>query len=190
MSVIVAIRRESRTVVASDTLAYDGVTLQPQETRNARPKLRRLGKVILGTAGYAVYDDILDDYLATGNAVPNLSDAASVFAFFLGFWRALHERYHLVNDQPEEEDREMPFATLDSRFLIASSRAIITVDGDLGITEYTRYWAIGAGLKYALGVLHALYDSDLSIDDIARKAIEAAGYFDPYCGGCEVLELE
>ena len=63
MSVIVAIRKEHRVVMAADTLTSFGDSeAMPQE--NARTsKVGRIGDSLIGGAGWAVYDDILNDFL-------------------------------------------------------------------------------------------------------------------------------
>ena len=92
MSVIVAIRKDQRIVMAADTLTSFGDTeSMPQE--NARTsKIGRIGDSLIGGAGWAVYDDILNDFLST-RPTPDLSSSRRIFSFFLDFWKALHEQY-------------------------------------------------------------------------------------------------
>ncbi|MDP7006477.1 MAG: hypothetical protein QF718_09745 [Phycisphaerales bacterium] len=187
MSVIVAIRKEHRIVMAADTLTTFGDSeVMPQE--NARtPKVGRIGDSLIGGAGWAVYDDILNDFLST-KPTPDLSSSRKIFSFFLGFWKALHEHYTFVNDQAASAST--PFADLDSTFLIANAGGIFTVASDLGVTPLNRYYAIGSGGEYAMGVLHALYDRSESIEDTARDAVNAAIAMNLQCGGTvDVLQL-
>ena len=84
MSVIVAVRKDNRVVLAADTLTSFGDTEHmPQE--NARTsKIFRIGDSLVGGAGWAVYDDILNDFLAT-RPTPDLSSSRKIFTFFLDF---------------------------------------------------------------------------------------------------------
>jgi ATP-dependent protease HslVU (ClpYQ) peptidase subunit len=105
-----------------------------------------------------------------------------VFAFFLRFWKQLSRRYSLVNEQPHQDDPS-PFADLDSSFLVVSSGGIFYVSGNLSVSQFDRYYAVGSGSSYALGALHVLFAEDLDADEIARRACAAAMTFDLYCGG-------
>jgi ATP-dependent protease HslVU (ClpYQ) peptidase subunit len=53
----------------------------------------------------------------------------------------------------------------------------------MSVTKVKHYFAIGSGAQFALGTLHALHDSKLGAEAIARKAVESAIAFDTYCGG-------
>ena len=187
MSVIVAIRKENRIVMAADTLTSFGDSEHmPQE--NARTsKVGRIGDSLIGGAGWAVYDDILNDFLAT-RPTPDLTSARKIFSFFLDFWRALHEHYTFVNDQAA--NNSSPFGDLDSTFLIANAGGIFTVASDLGVTPLNRYYAIGSGGEYAIGVLYTLYNRTDDIESVATDAVQAAIAMNLQCGGAvDVLKL-
>jgi ATP-dependent protease HslVU (ClpYQ) peptidase subunit len=53
----------------------------------------------------------------------------------------------------------------------------------MSVHKFVRYYAIGSGCDYALGAIHALYDSDFSAKEICQKAISAAIDMDVHCGG-------
>ena len=188
MSVIVAIKKNNRIVMAGDTLTTFGDSeVMPQE--NARtPKIGRIGDSLIGGAGWAVYDDILNDYLAT-RPTPDLTSGKKIFSFFLEFWKALHEQYTFVNDQATQA--MSPFGDLDSTFLIANAGGIFTVASDLGVTPLNRYYAIGSGGEYAIGVLYTLYDRTDDISGLAKDAINASIAMNLQCGGAiDVLQLD
>ena len=187
MSVIVAVRKDNRVVLAADTLTSFGDTEHmPQE--NARTsKIFRIGDSLVGGAGWAVYDDILNDFLAT-RPTPDLSSSRKIFTFFLDFWKALHDHYTFVNDQAASSNT--PFGDLDSTFLIANSGGIFTVASDLGVTPLNQYYAIGSGGEYAIGVLYTLYNRTDDIASIATDAVSAAIAMNLQCGGnVDLLQL-
>ncbi len=187
MSVIVAIRKENRVVMAADTLTSFGDSEHmPQE--NARTsKVGRIGDSLVGGAGWAVYDDILNDFLAT-RPTPDVSSSRKIFTFFLTFWRALHDQYTFVNDQAASTST--PFGDLDSTFLIANAGGIFTVASDLGVTPLNQYYAIGSGGEYAIGVLYTLYNRTENIAELATDAVNAAIAMNLQCGGSvDVLQL-
>mgnify|MGYP003979683799 FL=1 len=180
MSVIVAIRKNNQVVMAADTLTSFGDTERmPSENANTS-KIGRIGNSLIGGAGWAVYDDILNDYLST-RAAPDLTTASSIFTFFLEFWKALHENYTFVNDNATNACT--PFGDLDSTFLIANEGGIFTVASGLGVTPLEQYYAIGSGGEYAIGVLYTLYSRTDDIESIATDAVQAAIAMNLQCGG-------
>jgi hypothetical protein len=151
-------------------------------------KVIKVGAAHLATTGWGLYDNILEDYLGRAGT-PRLGTRRDVFSFFLRFWKELRRRYSLVNEQAHQEDPS-PFADLDSSFLVASPGGIFYVSGNLSVSEFERYYAVGSGSSYALGAMHVLYDTDLDAEDLARNGCAAAMTFDLYCGGeIEVHEV-
>lgn len=179
MTIVVAVRKGKRTVIAADSMTSFGSEKQPPENLAVR-KLRQVGSVWLGFSGWGVYEQILDNVLAARRA-PALTSQQAVFRFFLRFWHTLREEYPYVNEQGEEKDS--PFADLDASFLLASRKGIWMVSSNLAVTPFQRYQAVGGGAPYALGALHALYDRESDPRKLAQAAIESASAFDLHCGG-------
>ena len=48
--------------------------------------------------------------------------------------------------------------------------------------EFDRVWAAGSGRSFALGAMHALYDTPLSVAEIARAGVAAGIEFDTASG--------
>lgn len=187
MSVIVAIRKEHRVVMAADTLTSFGDSEAMPQVNARTSKVGRIGDSLIGGAGWAVYDDILNDFLST-RPTPDLSSSRKIFSFFLDFWRALHDHYTFVNDQAASANS--PFGDLDSTFLIANAGGIFTVASDLGVTPLNQYYAIGSGGEYAIGVIYTLYDRVDDIAEIATDAVNSAIAMNLQCGGTvDVLQL-
>jgi len=83
-----------------------------------------------------------------------------------------------------------PFAKLESTFLLVNESGIYRVAGDMDVTQFQQYSAIGSGSYYALGALRVLYDQPLSAEQIGRRAVQVGIDFDVYCGGridCETV---
>jgi len=187
MSVIVAIRKDNRIVMAADTLTSFGDSEAMPQANARTSKIGRIGDSLIGGAGWAVYDDILNDFLAT-RPTPDLTSSRKIFTFFLDFWKALHEQYTFVNDNAA--NLSTPFGDLDSTFLIANAGGIFTVASDLGVTPLNQYYAIGSGGEYAIGILYTLYDRTDDIASIATDAVNAAIAMNLQCGGtADVLQL-
>ena len=180
MSIIIAVKKNGRTVVAADTLNVFGQ--ERIATDNSRvTKVRPIGSSLMGFTGWAVYANIIDDMLEHRDDTPPLGDEKEIFAFFMDLWKELHERYPFVNDQPHTKDS--PFGDLDASFLIVNANGIYKVSEDASVCRFEKYYAIGSGGAYALGAVHQLYDGDDDAGDLARRCAETAIDFDIYCGG-------
>jgi len=179
MSIVVAVVKEGRTVMAADTQSNFGAEVQPPDNLSTI-KIRRVGKSLLGRSGWGVYDNILVDLLGRGET-PELDDREKIFRFFTDLWKVLHQRYAFVNDQSKRKDG--PFGDLGGSFLVANANGIFYVASNLGVTRFEKYYAIGAGADYSLGALYQLYDGASDAERIARSAVETAIAFSVRCGG-------
>jgi len=180
MSIAVAVRKRRTTVIAADTQSNFGDRRVTVDNHRA-PKIRKVGAAYVATSGWGIYDDIMRDYV-TRVRTPSLKNEKEVFSFFMKLWKELHERYSLVNDQPHADDHQ-PFGDLDAAFLIANKDAIMHVSGNMSVSRFEKYYAIGSGADFALGALHVLYDRIADPEELAREACATAMAFDVFCGG-------
>ena len=187
MSIAVAIKKDNHVVLATDSQTTFGATSLGANNLTTK-KIRRIGSAYLATTGWGLYEDMLRDFVESRKQPPRLNNQKAIFSFFLKFWKQLHEKYSYVNDQPNEKDS--PFGDLDSSFLIVNSSGIYHVASDMSVTKFEKYFAIGSGCDYALGVVYALYD-ELEAKELAKRAVDAAAHFNVYCGGpLNLIELK
>ena len=180
MSVIVAVAKAKRAVIACDTVSFCGSHREnPDNIINS--KIRTIGSSLVGAAGWVLYENLFEHYLH-GKRPPALKDEHAIFDFFLKFWRALRDRYTLVGEQ-SGKDRDGPFGDLDAEFLIANRHGLFAVDSNMTVLRIKKYYAIGSGSAYAFGTLTSLYDARSDPADIAAGAVRAAIQFDEGCGG-------
>jgi ATP-dependent HslUV protease, peptidase subunit HslV len=180
MSIAVAVKKGGRTVVAADTQENFG-DRKVVRTNLRAEKILRVGSSYVAATGWGLYDNILRDYLARART-PRFRSSAEIFKFFVRLWKDMKARYTLVNDQAHTDD-PTPFADLDSSFLVVNGSGIYQVSGNMSVTRFEEYYAIGSGASYALGALHVLYGGRLGAEEIAREACQAATAFDVFCGG-------
>lgn len=186
MSVIVAVQKNGRIALSWDTMSSFGSTRCVNQA--GPPKVLRAGSSFIGSAGLTVYRNLLDHYLAS-KKVPVLKNERSIFAFFVQFWRDLHERYHFIDDQSDRDD-PCPFADLDAEFLVVNRHGIFCVKGILDVSRLERFCAIGSGAAHAEGALQVLYDQEGSAKETASRAIHVALAFDAASGApVEALEI-
>ena len=179
MSIAVAVRKNARIVLATDSQTNLGSERVPAANLSG-PKFMPIGDVYMAATGWTLYSNIFADLLARRRAVPRLDSETNIFKFFTGLWVDLHERYNFVKDQADDTDS--PFGSLDSTFLVVCARGIFGVASDLSVLRYERYFAIGSGAPVAIGAVHALYESESDAEAIARSAAVAAIDHDVYCG--------
>ena len=179
MSVAVAVLKGRSLALATDSMIHFGGEKVPTDNLADR-KMRRIGPAWLAATGWSLYSNILDDWLGGRKRMPSLASSPAVFRFFNDLWGQLHDRYSFVKDQPDDHDS--PFGDLDSTFLVASPGGLFHVASDLSVTEFRRYFAIGSGAAIAMGAVHALWETELTAEQIAGRAAAAAVDLDLYCG--------
>ena len=165
--------------MAADRQTTFGAEVVPAENQQST-KVRKLGSALLGRAGWSVYENILDHWLAD-RTPPEIAGTGDVFLFFKELWKGLHDGYAFVNDQ--SRGKGTPFGDLGGAFLMASAAGIYHISPNMGVAEFRQYYAIGAGADYALGALFARYDGDDAAEALARLAVEASCAFNVHCGG-------
>jgi len=179
MSIAVAVQKDGTIALATDSVTTFGEHQESVENLHTE-KIRQIGSAYVASAGWSVYDNILDDFLAKQETVPQLTDKTSIYAFFVLFWKALHSDYSFVKDQGSDE--KSPFGDLDASFIVVNTSGIFHVSSDMAVTQFDRYTAIGSGVDYALGAINACY-ADKPAEEIARVAVETTSKFNIYCGG-------
>ncbi len=187
MTIAVAVRKGGRIVLAADTLLTFGNERTPPENCRVE-KIYRVGESVLAWAGWALYAELLDAYLAT-NEPPRLASEVEIFAFFIKFWRSIRDDSTFMYTRASAENH--PFADLDSTFVIANRSGIYKVSSEMNVTTFANYCAIGSGADYALGALRVLYDLEQDPAVIARRAAQVGIDFIVFCGGnIDVIEVE
>jgi len=184
MSVAVAVAKGRTVAIAADTQENFGDRRVLRDDHSSS-KIMKIGASYVAQTGWGLYENILGDYLGK-SGTPRFRDERDIFAFFNRFWKRMRKDYSFVNDQAMDDDKS-PFADLDASFLIVNAGGIFHVTGQMSITRFKRFDAIGSGGPYALGALHALYDEKLDAAEIARRACGAALHLDISCGG--VIDL-
>ena len=166
---IVAVRKGGQTVIAGDGQVSMGSTVVKGNAR----KVRRLadGKVIAGFAG------------ATADAFTLLERLEQKLEQYPGqLARACVE---LAKDW--RTDRYL--RRLEAMLICADGQAVYTVTGtgDVLEPEYG-VTAVGSGGPFALAAARALYDFDLSAEEIARRAMAIAADICVYTNSNLTLE--
>lgn len=132
MSIAVAVKKNNEIVIGTDSLVTFGSTIYPDDNYSDN-KIRKIGDSFILSTGWIVYDNIFESQIDLKNP-PKLTNKKEIFTFFVGFWKILHDKYHFVNDQCDDDSS--PFGDIDTNFLIVSKNKIFEVCSDLSVSEY------------------------------------------------------
>lgn len=179
MSIIVAIRKGTQAIIAADTAQSDDSLIMKAAYLVNHNKIMRAGDSWVGLAGWSASQDIFESMSKNHSDLMDFSSREKIFESFRAIHETMKEKYFIDT----QEDKEQPVESSQLGAMIVNSNGIFEIESYRSVSEYTRYWALGSGQKLAMGALHALYESETSLETIARAAISAACEFDD---GCEL----
>jgi len=179
MSVIVAVEKGSRVAIAADSLHTAGSMKVPPEYKVNHEKLFKWGGCWVGLIGWGALSNILESLIGENPGALTDPSRHGVFEMLRGLHPVLRDEYFLET----HEDKNQPVESSQLDGLLISGLGIVGFSSYRNVSEYARFWAIGAGREYALGALHGVYDRLRDPGAIARAAVEAAITFDDSCGG-------
>ena len=167
---IVTVRKGGKVVIAGDGQVSLGQTVIKGNAR----KVRRIGKdgsVITGFAG------------ATADAFTLLERLEKKLEQYQG--QLMRAAVELAKDWRTDKY----LRNLEAMMLVADKDVSLCITGNGDVLEPEHgVMAIGSGGNYALAAARALADSDLSAEEIARKAMEIASEICIYTNGNVIVE--
>ena len=167
---IVTVRKGGKVVIAGDGQVSLGQTVIKGNAR----KVRRIGKdgsVITGFAG------------ATADAFTLLERLEKKLEQYQG--QLMRAAVELAKDWRTDKY----LRNLEAMMLVADKDVSLCITGNGDVLEPEHgVMAIGSGGNYALAAARALADSDLSAEQIARKAMEIASEICIYTNGSVIVE--
>lgn len=178
MTTLAVVRKNGVAAIAADTLTKWGTSKESAAYVRNHSKLIQVGDSWLGLTGYTTFILILKDYFSQPDVVANFQSVPSIFKTWQTLHAALKEQYFLLPGEDKDDDIES--SQMD--VLIANPHGIFGVAEHRSVQEFSKFYSYGSGSDLAMGAMHALYDSPLSAEEIARKAIEVAAEFDDRTG--------
>lgn len=173
MTTLVVVQKQGMVAIAGDSQSTFGDTRLPAQFDAAYNKIFQLGDSYLGISGSAAHDLVLQSALRKQKKL-DLSSRAAIFETFRKLHPVLKEEFFLKPDEEEDD----PYESSQLTALIANPKGIFGVYSMREVYQFERFWAIGTGREYATGAMHAVYDSALSAEEIARIGVEAGCQFD------------
>lgn len=173
MSTIVVVRKHDSIVIASDTVSKVGNIRVRSTYRTFHDKISRYDDTYVGTVGAAVHQDVLDDIYARYKELFSFEDRNAIFRTYLKLHPILKEEY-FINSSADKDDE---YESSQIEALVANSHGIFGMYSWRTVIEYERFWGIGSGREFAMGAMHALYETHTA-EEIARAGVLAACDFD------------
>ena len=178
MTIIVAVRKGNRAVLAADTAESEGSMLIPAGYRANHTKIIKHRRALLGMAGWSAVSDAMESVLRGEPDILDTSSRAAVYESFRRIHDVLKKDHYI---ETREDEKEQPVESSQVDTLILTPEAIYSVESYRSVAEYTRFWAIGSGTRLALGAIYSLYRRMDNPRDIARAGVAAACEFDDAC---------
>lgn len=183
MSTVAAAIKDGYLCIASETqTSYGNIRLAGSIIENPS-KIYKWGASYIGFVGNVSMMMVLIDLIETSTKDPDLSSPSKIFKFF----KRLHPKLKKDYFVQAKEDDDDPVESSRFHVLIANKHGLFGLDPMREVTQYKEFWAIGSGIRFALGAMSAVSEmDDFDAEKVARAGVKAGVTFDMYSGG-EIL---
>jgi len=174
MGTMVAVRSESTFVLAADAVNLVEGMIHPG-LNVANSCIIKFWDSFIGFHSSYGYQQCVEMALAAlmSRSPPALDSKPEIKKFFQGLHDYLKTQFQLNPTQ-----QPSGFETGPMNALVVNRHGIFKVDATRTVYEFKNYWAVGSAETFALGALHATYDTGGSAEFLARKALAACGEFE------------
>lgn len=180
MTIITAVQKADEVAIACDTQissSNSGLMLLAEYQVNAS-KLISYGDSILGISGSCAVMRIFEDFLDRSEPA-HLGSRTDVFRWLLAQQDTLKSDYYMKTDNGN--DKSQPTESQWLTAMLINPHGIFSINPYRQVNEYSKFWAVGSGCRFALGALEILYKQPLTATEIAREAALVATKFNPGC---------
>lgn len=178
MSTIVVVKKEGTVAIGADTMTKLGATYESAKYIQNHSKIIKVGQNFMAYVGHASLGLAMTSYFSGLKTKAVLDSPQAIFEMARALHHAFKENYYL-NPHEDEDD---PFESSQLDCLIANSYGIFGLYSLRSVQQYSRFYAFGSGYKFALGAMHAVYDSDFDAEQVAQAGLMAACEFDDATG--------
>ena len=178
MTTITVVKKDGRVAIAADSITTFGDTRLGRAYKGEHDKILRVADSWIGICGSSAHHLVLLSAIAKLEHV-RLGSRMEVYETFRQLHPVLKEHAYL---NPKEDDDD-PYESSQITALIANDSGIYGVFSLREVFEFDRFWGIGSGRNFALGAMHAAFDSAADAEAIARIGVCAGIEFDTASGG-------
>ncbi len=177
MTTLTVVKKGDMVAIAADGLTTFGDTRLARSYKGEHDKILSIAGSWIGICGSSAHHLVLQSAFSKLEDV-KLGSRMDVYETFRRLHPILKEHAFL---NPKEDDDD-PYESSQIQALIANSSGIYGVYSYREVFEFDRVWAAGSGRSFALGAMHALYESELSAARIAEAGVAAGIEFDTSSG--------
>lgn len=177
MTTLCVVKKGSAVAIAGDSLTTFGDTRLGRHYKGEHDKILDLHGSWIGICGSSAHHLVIVSALAKLEEV-KLGSRMEVYETFRQLHPVLKE-HAFLNPKEDEDD---PYESSQIVALIANPTGIYGVYTMREVFEFDRFWAIGSGRNFALGAMHAAFDTDLTAAQIAEAGVAAGIEFDTASG--------
>ena len=177
MTTLTVVKKGDTVAIAGDGLTTFGDTRLSRSYKGEHDKILDIAGSKIGICGSSAHHLVLLSAFLKLEEI-RLGSRMEVYETF----RRLHpilKEHAFLNTKEDEDD---PYESSQITALIANTSGIYGVYSYREVFEFDRVWAAGSGRNFALGAMHALYDSELSAAKIAEAGVAAGIEFDTSSG--------
>ncbi|APW38547.1 MFS transporter [Rhodoferax koreense] len=191
MTTVVVVKKAGQVAIAADTLVTFGDTRLGHRFED-NSKIFKVdgtgGPSYIGMAGTVAHFPVLRKAMT---AMPkdqlHLGSKDDVFETFSKLHAVLKEGYFL---QTKEDDND-PYESSQFTVVVANASGIYGLYSYREVFEFKEFWGIGSGRSFALGALHASWNTAKSARELALQSVNTACEFDKNSAGpVEVFTLK
>ena len=191
MTTVVVVRKAGQIAIAADTLVTFGDTRLAHRFED-NTKIFRVetddGPSYIGMAGTVAHFPVLRKAMGSmPREILRLGSKDEVFDTFTKLHPYLKDNFFL---QTKEEDSD-PYESSQFSVVIANASGIYGLYSYREVFEFKEFWGIGSGRSFALGALHAGWNTAKSARELAVQSVTTACEFDKNSAGpVEVFTLK
>ncbi len=191
MTTLVVVKKAGQVAIAADTLVTFGDT-SLSHRYEANGKIFKVdtpaGISYVGMAGTVAHFPVLRLAMA---ALPKeqlrLGSRDEVFETFIKLHPLLKESFFL---QTKEDDND-PYESSQFTVVIANASGIYGLYSYREVFEFKEFWGIGSGRSFALGAMHAVWNTAKTAREVAMAGMNAGCEFDKNTAGpVEIFTLK
>lgn len=184
MSIVCAAIKNGEVAIAADTQLGFGSTKVSAKYLNNPDKLYAVNGNVIGIVGWTAITNIVEHLLQTRPDLFNLSTRDEIYETLMNLHGIMKDDYFI--ETKENEDQPVESNQLDA--IIINKNGLFEIGSYRDVYEYSLFWAIGSGRRYALGAMDAVYNTEMSASEIAVAGANAACTFDDGCGSPVTVE--
>ena len=177
MTTLTVVKKGDEVAIAADGLTTFGDTRLARSYKGEHDKILSIAGSWIGICGSSAHHLVLQSAFSKLEDI-RLGSRMEVYETFRRLHPILKEHAFL---NPKEDDDD-PYESSQITALIANSSGIYGIYSYREVFEFDRVWAAGSGRNFALGAMHALYDSEMAAAKIAEAGVAAGIEFDTSSG--------